>query len=39
VGPRRLLQVSLLLAAAVALLLALTGALSPAFAGMSAFAP
>jgi hypothetical protein len=29
-GPRRILQLSLLLAAAIALLLALTGALSPA---------
>jgi hypothetical protein len=32
-----LLQLSLLLAAAVALVLALTGALSPAFAGRSGF--
>jgi hypothetical protein len=31
-GPRRILQLSLLLAAAIALLLALTGALAPAFA-------
>jgi hypothetical protein len=34
-GPRRLLQLSLVLAAAAVLILALTGALSPAFAGMS----
>jgi hypothetical protein len=37
VGPRRLLQVSLLLAAALVLVLALSGALSPAIAGMSVF--
>jgi hypothetical protein len=37
VGPRRLLQLSLVLAAAAVLLLALTGALGPAFSGMSAF--
>jgi hypothetical protein len=37
VGPRRLLQLSLVLAAAAVLILALTGALSPAFAGMAGF--
>jgi len=35
-GPRRLLQLSLVIAAAVALLLALTGALTPLFAGLAA---
>jgi hypothetical protein len=37
VGPRRLLQLSLVLAAAAALLLALTGVLSPVLPGMAAF--
>lgn len=35
-GPRRLLQLSLVIAAAVVLLLALTGALNPFFAGLAA---
>ena len=38
-GPRRLLQLSLVLAAALALLLALTGALRPVFAGLAAAPP
>jgi hypothetical protein len=35
-GPRRILQLSLLVAAAITLLLALTGALNPIFAGLAA---
>jgi hypothetical protein len=35
-GPRRILQLSLVVAAAVALLLALTGVLNPGFAGPAA---
>ena len=35
-GPRRILQLSLLLAAAIALVLALTGVLTPAFAATGA---
>jgi hypothetical protein len=37
VGPRRLLQLSLVLAAAAVLLLALTGVFSSALPGMAAF--
>jgi hypothetical protein len=35
-GPRRLLQLSLVIAAAIALLLALTGALTPLFSALAA---